>query len=237
MKTTKLILLLVIPLCCFGEITIDPQPKISMVNFPDGLINTLLDVGTTSFTFSVEWSLDVEIPEKIDLIGKLHLEPGVEEWSFLYELEIDQSQSALADYGWFSRFPVEVDLAQRKATFEILYSRIVWCYSEPEMTYFCQKASFSVITPDQRKTLGLDDDEEEETPTVIKTIAEHQDNETKSSTTNRTHELKIRKEGLGIEDEGRATASPLIRTRLWLCTGIALALCAVFYFVRKKTSH
>jgi len=38
-----------------------PKPEITMVNFPTGITNTLLNVSATSFTFSVEWPLVMDL--------------------------------------------------------------------------------------------------------------------------------------------------------------------------------
>jgi len=60
MKIKHLFSLFIIPLCCWGE-TNTPARDYTMIDVDNGLTSTMSDVGTTSFTFSVEWTLDVEI--------------------------------------------------------------------------------------------------------------------------------------------------------------------------------
>jgi len=101
-----------------------PARDYTMINFDTGLTTTILNVGTTSFTFVVEWSPNVDTPRTLTLMGRLL--PETRGWSGLYELEIDKVQSAVAHLDWSSRFPKEVDLKQRKAIFEVLYRVIPW---------------------------------------------------------------------------------------------------------------
>jgi hypothetical protein len=60
-----------------------------MVDLQNGLTCKFLEIGTTSFTFSVEWPLDVEIPNGLRLRGRL--DPD-DLWSFMRELVLDPEQ-------------------------------------------------------------------------------------------------------------------------------------------------
>ena len=171
MTTKYLPFLLIVPLCCWGEPNNTPTRNYSMVNFGNGLTSTLLEVGTTSITFSVEWSPEMETPGALDLIGKLH--SGARRWNFLYELDINLSNRAEVERvvgdSMGSRFPKEIDIAQRKAIFELQYNVIAWCYLEPEKTYFSEKAFFSVqlpVSPEDWDSVYEDEDNNEkpETP-------------------------------------------------------------------------
>jgi len=125
-----------------------PKLKITMVNFTNGLTSTLLDVGTTSFLFSVEWPLDMKLPIKLDLISKLNLNADV--WHRASELELDplkqKSVYESVGYEWDSRFPVTVDLAQRKAIFEFQFDWFVDIHKERDD--YTNHVFFSVQTPD-----------------------------------------------------------------------------------------
>jgi len=61
-----------------------------MVNLDNGVTSTLLEVGTTSVTFAVDWLLESPVPEKLMLLGKRDMED--EWWSFLGEVEVLQKQ-------------------------------------------------------------------------------------------------------------------------------------------------
>ena len=172
MTKKHLLFLFIAPLCCWGETNNTPARNYSMVNFGNEFTSTLLDVGTTSFTFSVEWSPDIETPGKLDLIGKL-LSGGTRGWNPLYELDLDLSNreelERVVDGSMDSRFPKEIDIAQRKAIFEVQYNVIVWCYLEPENAYFLEKAFFSVqlpVSPEDWDSIYEDEDNNEkpETP-------------------------------------------------------------------------
>ena len=149
MTIKHLLFLVIAPLCCWGEPSNAPARNYSTVNFGNGLTCTLLEVGTTSIIFSVEWSPDIETPGTLNLIGKLHSE--LRGWDFLYELDLDLSNreelERVVDGSMDSRFPKEIDIAQRKAIFEVQYNVIVWCYLEPSRTLFWEKAFFSVQLP------------------------------------------------------------------------------------------
>ena len=152
--------LLIVPLCCWGETT-QPARDYAMLDVQNGLNCKLLDVGTTSFTFSVEWPLDMEIPTgTLDIFYKLHLDSV---WSFAREIVLDPTLRE-GDDGWVSRFPVEFDLAQRKATFEIQYGVLAKSHLEKEP--FEKQAFFHVAVPpaDDVGWLGpRPEDEETET--------------------------------------------------------------------------
>ena len=189
MKIMNLFLFLLMPLYCLGEPN-KPARDYTMINLQDGLTCTLLDVGTTSFTFSVEWSLETEAPNRwLFLMGKLDLEPEV--WSGLITLEINPDQG--------------------NATFEIRYDALPWYYFDFERPLFEQKAFFSVIESDPNTPGGdgiwSDDEESEET-----------------------------KGEIAVKEDGAQKVLSFNHAYLGLCAGIAFALCAVFYFVRKKFS-
>ena len=169
MTMKYLFFLCVIPLCAWGKKSEMPARDYSMVNFGSSLTSTLLDVGTTSFTFSVEWSPDIETPGNLDLIGKL-LSGGTQGWNFLYGLDLDLSNreelERVVDGSMDSRFPKELDIAQRKAIFEIQYNVIVWCYLERSKTLFLEKAFFSVqrsVSEEDWDSVYKDEDNNEKT--------------------------------------------------------------------------
>ena len=120
------------------------KPVITMVNFPTGITNTLLKVGATSFTFSVEWPPNMNIPRQLTLYGKL--QPDSDGWDSLEELEIDpvkkRSVALLLGEQWNSSFPVEVYTSQNKAIFEIPYDTLFWNYMGEEKKEAMKKQAF-----------------------------------------------------------------------------------------------
>jgi len=246
MKNTTLSLLLIAPLCCLGETSNTSVRDYTMVDLRNGLITELLEIGPTSFTFSVEWPLDIKIAEgRLCLMGKLN--PETRGWSFLKELDLDPTHKTgpFLEGSWHSRFPVKVDQVQRKATFEILYDELVWYYMEWEKAKFEKKAAFSVRVPvitnspfGTNKGLYEEDDEEddeEEKVTSTATVeAGGQDGGQGGVVPSPTGSTD------GFQPSGQADTTGATagdRRYLWLCVGIALALYAVFYFLRKKTRN
>jgi len=129
--------------CLFtGKAMTTPARDYTMVNTDNGLTSTILDIGTTSFTFRVEWS------------GKLEI-PG-DKWLFLMGRR-------RVDSVWNFMTGIEVDPAQGKATIELPYN---WL---PEEYYdfgkaFKGKAFFHVSAPPADDTGWLGPRPEEEEP-------------------------------------------------------------------------
>ena len=211
----------------------------TMVSFSDRLTCTLLEVGTTSLTFSVEWSPNVGTLGKLDLIGRLY--PETRGWSGLHELDLNPANRAgLVERsggfdGWDSRFPKEIDLAQRKAVFEVQYAAIPWYHMEIVKADFLQKAIFSVnfsVSEEDWDSVYWGDykDDDKASPVTI-TEAMVQDAEQGG-----VQVLKLSREKksgmMNAELEVETQEAP---NRLWLYVGIAFcALCAIFYFLRRK---
>jgi hypothetical protein len=115
-----------------------------MIDLKNGLTTKLLEIGKTSLTFSVEWKLGVKYEEDtLSLMGKLNIEE--QGWNPVQILYLDPTRCR--DNDWTSSFPVAFDPAQRKATFEIPYSHIMWYNDEEEKEDFEKKAFFSVRVP------------------------------------------------------------------------------------------
>jgi len=184
-----------------------PARDYTMVDLKNGLTTELLEIGKTSFTFSVGWQLDMEIDEDtLFLMGKLNIESRG--WSFLQALYLDPSrqQGRYPASDWHSCFPKEFDLVQRKAIFEILYSEIAWSHLDWGKERFKEKASFAVRVPiitdsPQGLTRGRYEEDDEQD--------EEEENQSPVETKNDSH--------------------------LWLYAGILMgSLCAGFYFLRRK---
>ena len=153
-------LLFLLPICFLASCSILKEkatsdsahkPNISMVNFPAGITNTLLNVNSTSFTFSVEWPSSMSIPKKLTLLGKQ--QPDADEWDSLGTLEINpakkKSVALLLDEPWGPFYPLDVYKTQNKAIFEIPYRALFWCYlgREEEKKTTVKQALFSVQDP------------------------------------------------------------------------------------------
>ena len=214
--TQKLILL-----CLFvGTATVGanvPVRDYRVVNFDNGITTKLIEIGTTSVTFSVECSLGTDIPAKLDLIGKLNMD--WETWNFWGEMKVVQKDGyATAEYR-YSRFS---DL-------------------EPEATMFAQKAFFSLqmsVEPeDWERVWGLEGYGQKGTveppikasPVVITETEVQEQNLTVKDETSRRSGIKG--EQGGVTENEANVSSP---NYWWLCLGIVLLLSAVFYFVRRR---
>ena len=239
---TKLMLL-----CLFVSTAIAgtnvPARDYTMINFDTGLTTTILEVGTTSFTFVVEWSPDVSIPRTLTLMGRLL--PETRGWSSLEELELDKANSAVAHLDdWYSRFPVEFDITRRKATFEIPYRVIPWYHMEPENLKFAQRAFFSVQWPVESEeewwnVYGSEENEKfgvtaYELGIVKKMENQKQEQELDEEQTPISNDKTLKIVVTEDEQDNSMASSP---NRLWLYAGIVLLLSAVFYFVRRKTRN
>ena len=141
-----LVFLVIAPLCCWGE-TRKPARDYTMIDVQNGLNAKLLEIGTTSFTFFVEWPLGMDIESKwMILFGKFHL-----------------------DSGWNGLVTMEIDPLQGNATFEIEYDAVPWSYFETEKVKFEQRAffHFAVQPLDDTGWLGpRPEDEETETQRI-----------------------------------------------------------------------
>ena len=218
MKFKPLLLLLIMPYCCLGE-TNKPARDYKMVDMQNGLTTTMLDVGTTSFTFSVEWAGKLEIPD--------------DKWLFLFA-------NLNEDSWWSFEMGIEVDPTLGKAIVEIPYTWLSEEYYDFENAHFKGKAFFCVSAPppDDEGCLPSREEIEEE---LAKIRAEREGMvkpplaEDKSS-----GGIPAVESGGGSQPSGQAdTTGATLGSRryLWLCAGIAFALCAVFYFLRKKTRN
>jgi len=212
-----------------------------MVDLKNGLTTELLEIGKTSLTFSVEWKLGMEFEEDtLYLMGKLNVESRG--WNFIEALYLNPSQWQDIYPNGFSCFPVTLDPVQRKATFEIPYSHIMWSNDKEEKEFFLKKAFFAVRVPvfsnsPDGLTRGRyeeddeqDDDEAERAGMVKPPPAEDESSDG----------IPAVESGGGFQPSGQADTTGTTagsRRYGWLCAGIALALCGVFYFLRKKTSH
>jgi len=215
-----------------------PARDYTIINFDTGLTTTILEVGTTSLTFVVEWSPDVDTPRTLFLLGRLY--PETQGWGGLYELEIDKAQSVVAYLDWSSRFPKEVDLNQRKAIFEVLYRVIPWYHMEPEKSELAQRAFFSVQWPVEPEDWGDvygNDNHEIFGPSAyelgIVTNAENRIQEQESSDKQATITTDKTLNNIVVEDEqNRAMASS--PNRLWLYLTILPCILAILYLMRRK---
>jgi len=211
-----------------------------MVDLGNGLITQLIDVGTTSITFSVEWTPKVEIDHRwLSLMGK----PDIEErgWHFLIELDVDYTQS------------------QGKVTYEVLYDEIFWTPPEYAEVFkgFEKKGFFAVRIPVPPDTFfGVargkyeEDDEMDvmegwwlnDTPTA--TTTEAQDAEQSGVQTSPSATTPADRQAQqtsphhlgGLEtDEELGVEEPQETNSLWLFAGIIFCLYAICHFLRKRS--
>ncbi|MCL1921543.1 MAG: hypothetical protein FWG50_10805 [Kiritimatiellaeota bacterium] len=104
----------------------------TMVDRQNGLTSTLLSIGTTSLTFSVEWSRDMDMPDRwFYLMGKFDL---AEAWNTLVIMGVDPTKG--------------------KTIFEIPYDDFTWCRDEDSKAKLEKQAFFSVEIPDPNDTNG-----------------------------------------------------------------------------------
>jgi len=216
-----------------------------MINFDTGLTTTILEVGTTSFTFVVEWKPDVDTQRTLTLMGRLL--PETRGWSGLHELDLNPANRAdLAERsggfdGWDSRFPKEIDLDNRKAIFEVQYSIIEWCDPETGEIYFSRRAFFSVqwsVESEEEwwNVYGSEENENfgvtaYELGIVKRTESRTQEQESDEKQTPITNDETLNIVVVEDEQENATASSP---NRLWFYAALALLLSAVFYFVRRK---
>jgi len=211
-----------------------------MINFDTGLTTTILEVGTTSLTFVVEWSPNVDTPRTLTLMGRLL--PETRGWSSLEELELDKAKSAIAHLDdWYSRFPVELDITRRKATFEVPYHVIPWHHMEPENLKFSQRAFFSVqwsVEPEEEwwNVYGREENEKFGATAYelgIVTNAENRTQEQESGDKQATITTDKTLNNIVVEDEqNRAMASS--PNRLWLYLAILSFILAILYLMWRK---
>lgn len=227
MNTKHLFLLLLAPLCCWGETSTATKPVIAMIDRQNGLSPTLLSVGTNSFTFSVEWSPDVKFPEEwLHIMGKLDAEQHW--WDNLRTLNLNPANRAdlVANGHWHDLdFPIEGGLTQGKATFEILYEDLPWSTSEKSKSRLAEKAFFSVVVPDPDDPGWLPSAEERE---AIK----KQEEEMMRKESEAKAEAPVDTGAADGSEEGGATASPL--HRLWPYLAILPCALVLFYLMRRK---
>ena len=217
------------------ETAATPKRDYTMVNFSSDLTCNLLEIGTTSLTFSVEWSPDRDTPRVLELVGKLI--PETRGWSFLYEIDITlANRKFFPGDGWDSRFPKEVDLDKRKAIFEVQYRVISWNKGrQHEREKFLQRAVFTVgpgiASPEEdwdRIYGELEEKKEEAPPPVATAEAEVQEGEKTSSSQGKL----AKQDGIVVEQEkSEKERNP---NRLWLYAGILLLICVGFYVLRRK---
>ena len=218
------------------DTTTTPARDYTMVNFSSDLTCNLLEIGTTSLTFSVEWSPDRDTPGSLLLVGKLI--PETRGWSFLHGMDVNlANRKFFPGDGWDSRFPKEVDLDKRKAIFEVQYRVISWNKGrQHEREKFLQRAVFTVgpgiASPEEdwdRIYGELEEKKEEAPPPVATAEAEVQEGEKTSPSSGKVERLN----GVVVEQEKSENESN--PNRLWLYVCIVLGvLCAVLYFVRRK---
>ena len=210
--------LLLIALCLLvGYATAEEKPKhnYSFVDVTNGLHCTLLNVGSTSFTFSVEWSLDLEIPDRwFFLHGKLDMDQVA--WDFLTHLNVDPTQG--------------------RATFEIIYDHLPWSSWEESKAKLEKQAFFHLIVPDPNDPGWLpktpEDFGEEEAPPVTTAEAEARKVEQAEP---QAGSVPSCVEKLGMTNDKLETEEPVKTNHAWLYLALALcAVCAILYALRKK---
>ena len=207
----------------------------TMVQHPNGPVCTMLEVGTTSITFAVEWPLDVDPFRKeppfqtFSLVGKHFPKWG---WSFLHELNANLAHRVGARAGekWYSYFPIKVDAGKRKAVFEVLYKATQWYhmsdrdYPDLDDISYPTNTVYSVIysVPGREgRRLFLESFEEENARSGEALGAGVEKNEDASP-------LRVDKP---LAEQGEADSSP---NRLWIFLAFLPVIFAIFYFVRRS---
>jgi len=189
-----------------------PAREYTMVNMDNGLTSTMSDIGTTSFTFTVEWSYDLEIPgdKWLFLMGRLDLR---DVWSFMAGIEVDPTQ--------------------RKTTFEIPYCWLPEEYYDFERA-FEGKAFFhiSVPPPDDTGWIGPRPEEKEETQGNAET--EQGEAQVLLSADRQVLTSREGEEKLGIRNEELGIEKQEPTNRLWLYLAVLPFILAVLYLMRRK---
>ena len=194
-----------------------PVCKYSVVNFDNGVTFSLLATSTTTLTFRVEWQPGLPIPcEWLDLMVKQNL--ADEDWNFLSYVFVTPEQG----YEEYSIF-IDEDTS-------------LWHYTDG---WRIPQLFFKIRVPTQEdwdfgpseidKEIAREGQER-----FDREVREHVEAEARKL---REAPMRMEAEENVQEDETMpeaVTVSP--PSRLWLYAVIALALCAVFYFVRKKFS-
>jgi len=196
-----------------------PARDYKTVNFDNGITSRILEIGTTSVTFSVECSFGVDVPAKLDLIGKLNMD--WETWNFWGEMNVIPKDGC--------------------ATVEYRYSR--FSDSEPEATMFSQKAFFSLqrsVEPeDWERVWGLEGYGQKGTvePPINAPFTEAKEDRVTASPPNNEDNLRMRNEELSTGDDEELEAEKQEKTnRLWLYLAILPFILTILYLIRKRFS-
>jgi len=199
-----------------------------MVDIQDGLTCKLLAVGTTSFTFSVEWKPDVKFPEEqLSLMCKR--DPDQHWWDDIAGLYLNPANKV----GIYMNdcFPIEGGITHGKATFEVLDQYIPSLYRE--RMALSEKVFFGVTIPDPNFT-GLEALEKELRAMAPEELREYDKRLEESlkapipaveSTASPTRRAENQDDGQG-EGHGKSN-------RLWLILVLVPIILAVVYFVRR----
>ena len=194
----------------------------TMIDRNNGLTPTLLSVGSTSFTFSVEWALDLEIPDnRFSLMG-------------MFEL----------DGWWDSLGNLDVDPTKGKAVFEVPYRHLAWNSFEDSRAKLAKKAFFSVVVLDPNHTgiewileeIEKEKKQKEEEEKMLK-IEEEKKKKEEAEQMQKIEEAQKKKEDAeqmpSVKDEqSREVASS--PNRLWLYLAGLPVILALLYLVRRK---
>ena len=194
-----------------------PARDYRVVNFDNGITSTLLEIGTTSVTFSVECAPDTTVPDKVVVLGKLNMDWDA--WNFWGEMDVIQTQGLfIVEYPYEWVLPLE-----------------------PNVTMFAQKAFFSlqifISDEDWEATWGADG---YGTNGVVSSPINAQFTETKEdrimmvSSPNREDKLRMRNEELRIGEEELEVEKQETSNRLWLYLTILPCILAILYLMRKK---
>ena len=194
-----------------------PARDYKTINFDNGITSRVLEVGSTSVTFSVEWSLDIAIPANLMVIGKLNM--VWKSWSFWGEVDVAQNQG--------------------RTTVEYLYAQFPPL--EPAATRFAQKAFFSIQMPIRSEeewdtTWGADGwatNGVVEPPLNAPTVEAQQD-EGRAQASSPSREKKIGTRNTAVTDTDDEENQREKASHLWLYVGIILVIGAGFYFLRKR---
>ena len=200
-----------------------PKRDYKTVNFDNGIISRVLEIGTTSVTFAVECTPSTVVPQKLVLIGKLNLDWDA--WNFWGEMEVVQTQGMYIveyPYDWFLNDwdpPIE-----------------------PDATMFATKAFFSLqkFTSDEEweKTWGADGYGTNGviSPPLNVSVAVTAGAMVQDAGQGEVQVLKPSREGKSeIRNDKLEVQEPVEASHFWLYFVLALcAFCAVLYSLRKK---